>query len=462
MSEKNSESNLSHNQKSQWNTRFGYIMVAAGAAIGLGNIWRFPYLAYAGGGGAFLVVYIILSIVFSYPIVKMESSIGRKGKSNSAADYGSVDKRFRFIGAINILCEFFVGVFYIVVSGWVLKYLTAFALGIDFGDDPAVFFDKHISTTISPNVYAGIVMLLVIILLFSGITELVEKVSKVIMPGLLVILLFCAIWALFCIPGAAEGLRYYLVPNFNNFTWKVFADVCSQVMFSVGIGCGIYSTLGASIPESHNIKKDSLLIILCDILVAFTAGLLVIPAVVGSGMQMTSGKALVFEAMTMIFNNLPGGRFIGTLFFAALLFAVISTYITVLEIPTVYVQEIFHTTHKKALVGTGSIIYLLSIAVSLGFGVLKNITLPWPYSSGIQMYGFYDWLDCLTGYFLMPLSCLLICFFTSKIWKFDRYEAELTKNGRDGTLGSYDKIAIRFVCPIILVIVILNVFGFIK
>ena len=461
MRETKLESNPEHT-KAQWGNSFGYIMVAAGAAIGLGNIWRFPYLAYAGGGGAFLVAYIILSVVFGYPIVKMESTVGRYGKSNAAADYGSVNKKFRFVGAVNIFCEFFVGVFYIVVSGWVLKYLVAFATGVDFGTDPSAFFDRHIEKSVSPNIYAGIVMVLVVFLLFSGITQLVEKVSKVIMPALLFILLACAVWALIKIPGAAKGLRYYLVPDFHNFTWKVFADVCSQVMFSVGIGCGIYSTLGASIPESHNIKKDSLMVIFCDTLVAFVAGLLVIPSVVGSGMEMTSGKALVFEAMTMIFGNLPGGRAVGTLFFAALFFAVISTYVTVIEIPTVYVQEVLKTTHKKALVITSSVVYFLSIFVSLGFGVLKNVRLPWPFATGIQMYDFYDWLDCFTGYFLMPLGCLLICFFTVKVWGMERYGKELLQDGRDGKITWYDKFSACVICPVILVIVLLNVFGFIK
>ena len=458
---------MSSNEKknASFGSRFGYIMVAAGAAIGLGNIWKFPYLAYGGGGGAFIVVYIVLCMVLGHPIVEMETAIGRFAKTNAIDAYGKVNPKWKFAGAINVICTVMIDMYYIIVSGYVLKYAVAFLFGGNFGADKATYYLDFISKPVEPLIYAGLLMLITVVLLANGITELVEKVTKVIMPALFVLLLVCGFWALFSFEGAIDGLKFYLIPNFSTFTWKTFADACVQVMFSVGIGWSIFTTLGATLSDSSNIRKDSLMVTICDTCVALTAGFVIIPSVVGSGSEMGAGPSLIFLAMTEIFGSMPGGNIVGFLFFMALIFAVLSTYFTILEIPVKCMQDKLNMSHNKATWITAGIIMFGGIFCSLsqGYGLLSGVKLPWwAYGSGVVYYNIYDWIDCLSAYILLPLGCLLTAFYVVKVWGFDGYEKELTKDGRDGKLSAYDKFVAKYVLPILTLIVILNCFGFIK
>lgn len=455
------------NQKSSasFNSRFGYIMVAAGAAIGLGNIWKFPYLAYGGGGGAFIVVYIILCLVLGHPIVEMESAIGRYAKTNAIDAYGVIRPKWKFAGFVNVICTFLIDMYYIIVSGYVLKYAIVYLLGGNFGPDKAAYYMDFISSPVAPLAYAGILMFIIAILLSKGITELVEKVTKVIMPLLFLLLVICGIWALVAFDGAMDGLKFYLIPDFSKFTGKTFADACMQVMFSVGIGWAIFVTLGASVKDSANIRKDSMMVTICDTTVALTAGFVVIPTVVGSGNNMAAGPSLIFLAMTDIFSRLPGGNLLGLFFFTAIIFAVLSTFFTILEIPVKCLEEKAHINHRKATWITAIIIFIGGIFCSLsqGYGLLSGIQLPWwSYGTGVIHYNIYDWLDVFSGYVLLPLGCLLTNFYCVKVWGFKGYEKELTKDGRDGHLTMYDKVVMTVVIPLLTLVVILNCFGFIK
>ena len=450
--------------KANFGSRFGYIMVAAGAAVGLGNIWKFPYLAYGGGGGAFVVVYILLCIALGHPVVEMETAIGRYAKTNAIDAYGVVNKKWKFVGVVNVVCTVMIDMYYIIVSGYVLKYAVDFLVGSSFGPDSATYYNSFISDPVKPLIYAGILMLITVVLLSFGITELVEKVTKIIMPLLFVLLISCGIWALFISEGAIDGLKFYLIPDFTKFTWKTFADACMQVMFSVGIGWAIFTTLGASVSDKSNIRKDSMWVTVCDTAVALTAGFVIIPSVVGAGSEMTAGPSLIFLAMTDIFGKFPGGRFIGFFFFTALIFAVLSTYFTILEIPVKCVEEKMKISHRKATVITALIIMAGGVFCSLsqGSGLLSNIKLPWwAFGSGVVYYNIYDWIDCFSGYVLLPLGCLLTTLYCCKIWGYKGYEQELQKGG-GGKLRMYDKIVMTVVVPLLTLIVILNCFGFIK
>ena len=450
---------------SNFNSRFGYIMVAAGAAIGLGNIWKFPYLAYGGGGGAFIVIYIVMCIVLGHPVVEMESAIGRYARTNGIDAYGVVNKKWKFAGAINILCTILIDMYYIIVSGYVLKYAIAYLLGGNFGADKEAYYMDFISNPVEPLIYAGILMIITVLLLAGGITELVEKVTKVIMPLLFVLLIICGFWALFSFDGAIDGLKFYLIPDFSKVTWKTFSDACMQVMFSVGIGWSIFVTLGASVSDDANIRKDSMMVTICDTTVALTAGFVIIPTVVGAGSKMSAGPSLIFLAMTDIFSKLPGGNIIGFFFITAIIFAVLSTYYTILEIPVKCVEEKFHINHRIATVICAVFIFIGGIFCSLsqGHGLLSGVKLPWwAYNTGVVYYNIYDWIDSFSGYILLPLGCLLTAFYCCKVWGYKEYEKELTKNGRDGKLSMYDKVVMTVVVPVLTLIVILNCFGFIN
>lgn len=451
-----------YNEPSQWNSRFGYIMVAAGAAIGLGNIWKFPYLAYRGGGGIFLIVYIIIIALMAHPMVEMETAIGRHGKSDTVTVFEKINKKWGFVGWIANLCTLLVNMYYVVVGGWILKYAVQFMISGDFGDDVTVYYNNFISKPVEPLIWAGILLAFVSIMLLFGITNFVEKITKVIMPALFVLLIVCGVYACVSMDGAVEGLKYYLLPNPKDFSIKVFADAATQVLFSVGIGWGIYATLGANIPEKNNLKKDAILVSVCDTAAAIVAGFVVIPVAYGAGVDLQAGPRLLFEVMAGIFRSFPGGRVLGSFFFLAVIFAVVSSLFTFLEIIIKTFDEKLGLGRKKGVVVVSLITFAGNILVSLGFGKLSNFKLPWPSFSGVSMYGLFDWFDCLSGYVLMPLGCLLTCFFVAKVWGFKDYEKELFANGRDGKLRKFDKILIQFVVPVFMIIILLNVFGIIK
>ncbi len=455
-------SNSNQNQPKQWNSRFGYIMVAAGAAIGLGNIWKFPYLAYRGGGGIFLLVYIFIIAVMAHPMVEMETAIGRHGKSDTVTVYEKIDKKWGFVGWMANLCTLMINMFYVVVGGWVLKYAVQFIISGDFGSSAAVYYDSYIAQPIEPIVWTFLLMAFCSFLLLFGITEIVEKVTKVIMPALFVLLIICGVYACFSTEGAIEGLKYYLLPEPKNFSIKVFADAATQVLFSVGIGWGIFTTLGASVPDTNNLKSDAILVSVCDTCAAILAGFVVIPSAYGAGVDMQAGPRLLFEVMAGIFAKLPGGRLIGSLFFIGVTFAVISSLFTFFEISMKTFEVKLKMGRKKAVAVVSLIIFLGSVLVSLNFGVLSDLVLPWPHMSGIQWYGLFDWFDCFTAYVLLPAGCLCTCMFVAKVWKFDGYEKELTANGRDGKLKSIDKFLVKYVVPGFMIIILLNVFGIIQ
>lgn len=456
------ENESRHSGEAKWGSRFGYIMVAAGASIGLGNIWKFPYLAYCGGGGIFILVYITIVLFLAKPMVEMETAIGRHGGSDTVSVFEKINPKWGFVGWIADICTICINFFYVVVGGWVLRYGIQFITSGDFGSDPSVFYQNFISDPVQPLIYNFIVLFIVVGLLLFGITTFVEKISKVILPALFVLLIVCGFYSMFAAEGALEGLKYYLLPDFSKFTVKVFADAVTQVLFSVGIGWGIFTTLGANVPKENNIRKDSLVIGYMDTIAAILAGFVIIPAAFGAGVDVQKGPALIFDVMAGIFKNLPGGRFIGSLFFVALIFAVFSSLFSFIEIG-VRISEIkMEMGRKKAIIYNAVVIGLGNILVSLGFGLLKNVTIPWPSFGGVEYYSFYDWFDCFTGYLLLPLGCLFTCFFVWKIWGWKDYEEELTAEGRDGKLSAWNKFLIVFLVPLFMIIVLLNVFGFIK
>ena len=449
-------------QTGQWNSRFGYIMVAAGAAIGLGNIWKFPYLAYQGGGGIFLITYIIIIMLMAHPMVEMETAIGRHGKADTVTVFEKINPKWAFVGWIANLCTVMINMYYVVIGGWVLKYAVTFIVSGNFGDDTTAWYNNFISSPLEPIVWDFILLAVVTFFLLFGITEIVEKITKVIMPALFCLLIFCAIYACVMQPGSVGGLKYYLLPNFSNFSFKVFAQAATQVLFSVGIGWGIFTTLGANVPDSNNLKGDALLVSICDTLAAVVAGFVVIPVAYGAGVDMQAGPKLLFIVMTGIFGKFPGGRLIGSFFFIAVLFAVVSSLFSFFEIPMRTAEIKLGMGRKKGVISVAALIFVGNVLVSLGFGPLSSWAFPWPSFTGVEMYGLFDWFDCFTGYVLLPLGCLLTCLFVSKIWGWEGYEKELFANGRDGKLSSFDKVLITIVVPAFMVIILLNVFGFLK
>ena len=284
------------------------------------------------------------------------------------------------------------------------------------------------------------------------------------MPCLFVLLVISGILALFTSPNAMEGLKYYIVPNFSDFTFTSFSNACVQCMFSIGIGWTLYVTLGSRMSEDQNIKKDAIWICVLDTLAAVLAGFVVIPSVVGAGSVMQAGPSLVFVAMPQIFAGMAIGRFLGFLFFAILILAVISSMFTFIEIPAAVVEEHLRVSHKKAVIITSLAVFVFAILCcwSQGSaGILSGVELPFVSMSGVATLSIIDWVDSFSSYILMPLGNICVALFVWRVWGFARYEKELTANGRDGSLSKFSKFVIIVAIPVFSVICLLNVFGFI-
>ena len=395
-------------------------------------------------------------------MVEMETAIGRFGGGDTVTCFEKINPKWGFVGWIANICTFGINMYYVVIGGWVLKYAITFITGANFGDDVTAFYNNFISSPVEPLIYTVIVLGITSGLLLFGITELVEKVTKIIMPALFVLLIFCGFYSCLSVEGAIGGLKYYLLPAPENFNVKVFADAATQVLFSVGIGWGIFTTLGINVPKENNLKSDALLVSICDTAAAITAGFVVIPAAYGAGVELTAGPKLLFVVMSGIFANLPGGRIIGSFFFIAVLFAVFSSLFTFFEIGMRTFEVKLKMGRKKAVAVSTIIIGIGNIFVSLGFGPLSWFTLPWPSFQGIAQYNLLDWFDCFTAYLLLPLGCILICLFVQFGWGWEGYEKELFMDGRDGKLSKFDKILTTWVVPAFMIIILLNVFGILQ
>ncbi len=451
---------MSNKQSSNFGSRFGYIMVAAGAAIGLGNIWKFPYVTYGNGGGVFLVIYILVAVLLGQPGVMIETAIGRYSRSNTVDAFGNIKKKWSFLGVLFAATTALIDFYYIIVSGYVIKYTVAFATGAKFGADKAAYYNAFISDPVEPLLYGLIVVVATGIILGFGITDKVEKICKVILPGLLILLIICGVWALIVLPEGRIGLKWYLMPDFTKLSAGTFADACMQVLFSVGIGWGIFTTLGASVPGHNNLRSDAKWVVICDSCIAILAGFVIIPSVVGTGLELTSGPSLVFLAMTTIFEALPGGHIIGFLFFMALCFAIFSTMFTIMEIPIMVVREKCNLQSWTAIIVTTSIIFVGGIFCSLsqGTGLLSGVALPWLDFTGVSYYNIYDWIDVLSGYLMLPLGTFLMAIFVSRVWGWDGLNAELTKGGAH-PVTKWDKFTIGFCIPILTLVVMARAFG---
>ena len=455
-------SNEKQSNVGQWGSRFGYLMVAAGASIGLGTMWKFPYLAYRGGGGVFLVVYILVVLVLAKPMVEMETAIGRHSAADTVTAFEVINPKWGFVGWIGNLCTLLINFYYVVVGGWVLRYAVQFIFVGDFGENPSVFFQNFTTDPVQPVLWALLLLAFISVMLVFGITNTVEKLSKFIMPALFVLLIICGVYACTINEGAIEGLKYYLLPDFSKFTVKVFADAVTQVLFSVGIGWSLFVTLGANIPKKNNLRSDALFVSFADTAAAVLGGFVIIPSAFGAGIDVQAGPALIFEVMSGIFLKLPGGRIIGSFFFIALTFAVISSLFSFFEINIRTAEIKWGLGRKKGTILLAVIIGIGNVLVSLGFGPLSHWKLPWIYFGSTASYGLYDWFDCFSAYVLMPIGCILVCLFVWRVWKWKDYEKELTNDGENGKVRTWDKFCTCVTVPLCMVIVILNVFGFIK
>ena len=446
-------------KRSSFTGKIGFVLAAAGSAVGLGNIWRFPYLAAKYGGGMFLLVYILLSVTFGFALMVAEIAIGRKTGLSPIGAFQKLDKRFSFIGYLGALIPALILPYYSVIGGWVTKYFAVYITG--GGADAAA--DGYFGTFISSNgepigwflLFIGVTALIVML----GVEKGIEKVSKVMMPVLVALSLFIAIYVC-CIDGAGAGLAYYLIPNFENFSIMTVVAAMGQLFYSMSLAMGIMITYGSYMKKDVSIESSAHQIEIFDTGIAFLAGLMIIPAVFafsgGDPSALNAGPGLMFITLPKVFANMWGGQVMGTVFFLLVLLAALTSSISLMETVVSVLCDKLKWNRKLTclVVFIGSVVLgLLSI---FGYGIWANFKL-----IGMQMLDFFDFI---TNSVLMPITALFTAIFIGYIIKPKSVIEEVEVSGKFRFKGLF-VVMIKYVAPIFLLIIlassVLSAFGII-
>ncbi|MGL4534826.1 MAG: sodium-dependent transporter [Fusobacteriaceae bacterium] len=445
---------MDSSKRGNWSSSIGFILAAAGSAIGLGNLWKFPYQAGKNGGGAFVLVYLLLVLILGFTLILGEMIVGRKGKSDAFGSYNKIKKGWGIVGGIGILTCYIILSYYSVIGGWVLKYILDFVTG-GISGDPGAHFGGFISNSFSPLIYLSLFLGATAFIVLKGVAGGIEKASKIMMPTLFAFLIIIVIRSV-TLEGASAGIEFFLKPDFSVITGAVILSALGQVFFSLSIGMAVMITYGSYLPEDTNMLKSALIIPALDTLVALLAGLAVLPAVFAFGLEPSAGPGLMFITLPKVFEQLPFGNFFGIIFFVLVLFAALTSSISLLEVPVAFLVDQLGWNRKKAI-GTLLIgLFILAVPASLSMGIMENVNIFF----GMN---FFDFLCYLTDNLFLPIGGLLLCIFIGFVWDKKDVENEITNNGTISfSLIKLWFFLIRFIAPTVIFVILLQAVGIIK
>lgn len=439
---------MNETKRGSFSGSIGFVLAAAGSAVGLGNLWRFPYLAAQYGGGIFLLVYLILVLTFGFTLLMLELGIGRKTGVSCIDAYKKLDKRFGFLGYIAAIVPIIILPYYSVIGGWVIKYMVTFFSGqgtVAAGDS---FFGGFVSQTASPLVYFLIFLLLTTVIVLGGVEKGVEKASTFLMPILILILVGVCIFVI-TIPGSAEGMKYYLLPDFSKFSIKTVCAAMGQLFYSLSIAMGIMISYGSYVKKDVNLSKSVGHIEIFDTSVAFLAGFMIVPAVYvfsGEAGLKTGGAGLMFVTLPKVFEAMPMGQFIGAAFFILVLFAALTSSISLMEAITSIFMDKFKMKRVPAVILVTVISILLGVPSSLGHGIWANITI-----LGMDFLTFFDFIS---NSVIMPIVALLTCILVGWFVGTKTVEDEVTLNGEKFPRLTVFRVMTKYIAPVCLVIIL--------
>ncbi len=448
-------------KRSGFSGKLGFVLAAAGSAVGLGNIWRFPYLAAKYGGGIFLLVYILLAITFGFTLMVAEIALGRKTQLSAVSAFPKLNRKFSFLGYLASVVPMLILPYYSVIGGWVTKYLVAFCSGNMSAAAQDGYFNNYISSTSEPILYFAIFLGLTALIVLFGVEKGIEKVSKFMMPVLVILSIAVAIYSA-CLPGALDGVIYYLKPDFSHFSITTVIAAMGQLFYSMSLAMGIMITYGSYMKKDVNIESATRQISLFDTGIAFFAGLMIVPAVFafsgGDESALGQGPGLMFVTLPKVFETFPGGTFIGALFFVLVLLAALTSSISLMEtVVSIFIDKFGWKRHVTCLVVLiGSIV--LGLCSTLGYGVWADIKI-----IGMQ---FLDFFDFISNSIIMPLVALITCIFVGYFIKPQALIDEVeTDNARFKSKKLF-VIMVKYIAPIFILLIlissVLNAFGIIK
>lgn len=451
-------------ERERFGSRLGFILVSAGCAIGLGNVWRFPYITGEYGGAAFVVLYLIFLVIFALPVLVMEFAAGRASQRSIARSYDELEPeggkwhRFKWVGLAG---NYLLMMFYTVVAGWMLAFMVKCAMGEFNGastEHVASVFGQLLADPVQMTIYMLIIVAIGVITTRAGLKNGVERVSKVMMVALFVVLVALCVRAV-TLPGAEEGLEFYLMPDFGKLfagntpaeQWATFGDAVyaalGQAFFTVSVGMGSMAIFGSYIGKDRRLTGEAVRVGVLDTLVALMAGLVIFPSCFAFGVEPASGPSLVFITLPIVFNAMPLGQLWGTLFFLFMSFAALSTVIAVFETIMAFSMDQWGVRREKACLVNGALIALLSIPCVLGFNVLSGVAIP-----GIGDIQSIE--DFLVSNNILPLGGLfLVMFVTSKRgWGWKNFLAE-ADTGEGLRFPAWSYRYMKYVLPVGIVII---------
>ncbi len=443
-------------ERASFSGKLGFVLAAAGSAVGLGNIWRFPYLAAKYGGGIFLFVYVILAVTFGVCLMFTEIAIGRKTKLSAIEAYGALDKRFGFVGYLTALVPMIILPYYTVIGGWVTKYCFTYLTGNGKEATSDSFFGNFISSTAPPLFWFLLIMTAAFVIVLMGVEKGIEKSSKIMMPVLVVLSVVVAIASL-RMPGALEGFVYYVKPNFAEFSLGTVLAALGQLFYSLSLAMGIMITYGSYMKKEVNIESSSLQIAGFDILIAFIAGAMIIPAFYvfsgGNPENMNAGPGLMFVTLPKVFETMPLGNFVGAAFFILVLFAAFTSIISLMETVVSIVYDKLRISRKAScvIVWIGSM--LIGVPSSLGYGPWAQVTI-----FGKQILDFFDFVS---NSVLMPVVAVLTCLFVGFFIKPKTVIEEIESSAKFHFTKFYVPF-IKIVAPLLIVVILLGNLGYVK
>lgn len=439
--------------RDNFGSRFGALVALAGSAVGLGNLWRFPYLVGENGGAAFIIVYIVLCFLLCLPIFISEFVIGRRSQKNAFAAFRDLSggSNWKWVGLVTIIVPMIVLSYYSVIGGWSVDYLMKSVTFSFAGDtDKASMFTEMVTSTWTPLIAHTVFLFLTALIVVVGIKDGIEKFSKVMMPLLFVIVIAIAVYAL-TLPGAQKGVDYLFNPDFSKIDGKAIAAALGQAFFSLSLGFGTIMTYASYVSKKENIMFQSTATAVSDLLFALIAGVAIMPAVFAFGLSPESGPGLVFETLPRVFGMMPAGGFIAILFFVALLVAALTSSISMMEVAVTYLVEEKKISRKWACVIIFAICWVVGALCSLSFGPLSHIKI----GDG----NLFDFFDKLSSNILMTLGSLLTVLFVGwRLKKTDVYD-EFTNGGtlsRNAKLFGVLWFLIRYICPVAIAIIFVS------
>lgn len=447
------------NQREQWGSKLGFVLAAAGSAVGLGNIWKFPYLVGENGGAAFILLYLICVLLVGLPVVIAEILIGRTAQRNPVGSFRELSHGNPFwmaVGGLGVLTGFLILSYYNVIAGWSLGYVVESCKGsFQQIGNPVLAGELFNSLSSKPHwtlLFHAVFMIITIAIIYAGVTKGIERASKIMMPALVILILILVIRGI-TLKGAGTGIHYLLKVDFSVITGRTFFLALGQAFFSLSLGMGALLTYGSYMSKKESIPGSALNIVILDTVIALLAGFMIFPAVFAMGMHPAQGPSLIFNILPVVFNSIPAGYFFRIVFFLLLTVAALTSTISLLEVITTFVVDEFHLPRKKAAIVLGIVVFIIGVPSAMSFCGWQNVRL-----FGLTC---FDFVDFISANIFLPLGGIFIALFVGWFWNREKAVGHLLEGTtkQSSFLISTWIFLIRFITPILILLIFLSSIG---